>query len=77
MSLFSNSSTTFSPDRELREGRGGGGGGGEVNLLALLVFLPSVISSFSPKIKLGLNGSLSARFRLTTNYHALSLTIIN
>ena len=31
------------------EGTGGGGGGGGLDLLALLVFFPSVISPFLPK----------------------------
>ena len=37
------------PDLELRGGGGGGGGG--LDLLALLAFIPSVISAFLPKIR--------------------------
>ena len=44
--------TVADPDLELRGGGGGGGERGEVgfDLVALLAFLPSMISSFSPLI---------------------------
>ena len=37
--------------RPLAKGGGGGGGGGGLDLLALLAFLPFVISSFLSKIR--------------------------